>query len=163
MKSGISIALILFTGLFHFSCTKDEQVDTESSFEVSIDEELAPYFEAFREAAASRGVSVDYETLQIHGRIENIPERDILGQCRVNSNSPDVIAIDEGYWESSDEMEREFIVFHELGHCALGRDHLDTRNLNGTCVSIMHSGSGRCRLIYREGTREEYLDELFSD
>ena len=162
MRSGKILATIFSLCLFLFSCSKEAPDEPESKV-LFIDEELAPYFESFRQAASSRGIVVDFEELEIEGQIENIRERDILGQCRVNSNLPDVVAIDEGYWNTSDEMEREFIVFHELGHCVLGRDHLDSRNVNGTCVSIMHSGSGRCRLTYNEETRENYLDELFAN
>ncbi len=56
---------------------------------------------------------------------------------------------------------REFVVFHELGHCDLGRDHRDEAFDNGVCVSIMRSGLGDCRDYYHPRTREGYLDELF--
>ncbi len=143
------------------ACTKDEPQEPE--VELFIDEELVLYFDAFREEAALRGIEVDYEALNLEGRIENIRDRDVLGQCRVNSAEPDEVVIDEFYWNGIDDDEREFIVFHELGHCVLNRDHLDTSSASGRCLSIMHSGTGRCRFTYNASTRSGYLDELFSN
>lgn len=36
------------------------------------------------------------------------------------------IHLDEDYWEKSDEYEREALIFHELGHCVLDREHDDS-------------------------------------
>ena len=54
------------------------------------------------------------------------------------------------------------IVFHELGHCVLVRDHLDDADSEGNCLSMMHSGLGDCEFRYNGSTRNVYLDELFS-
>ena len=87
---------------------------------------------------------------------------DKVGQCLTYNNGSRQINIDKNYWKASDEMEREFLIFHELGHCFLSRTHLDERMINGTCVSIMSSGEGPCRKNYNSLTRAQYLDELFS-
>ena len=58
-------------------------------------------------------------------------------------------------------MEKEFIIYHELGHCFLDRDHLDEANADGSCVSIMHSNPGVCFFELKSENREDYLDELF--
>jgi hypothetical protein len=54
------------------------------------------------------------------------------------------------------------VVFHELGHCYLGRGHSEETHPNGVCKSIMRSGNGGCFDNYNSTTREAYLDELFS-
>ena len=72
------------------------------------------------------------------------------------------ILLDSQFWRRASEMEKEFLVFHELGHCYLGRSHLDEVAQNGNCQSMMNSGMGNCRINYNSQTRNEYLDELFS-
>jgi len=57
-------------------------------------------------------------------------------------------------------MQKERLVFHELGHCVLNRSHLETVGTDGHCLSIMNSAQ-RCSDNYNAQTREKYLDELF--
>ncbi|MEL6124666.1 MAG: hypothetical protein AAFR14_13205, partial [Bacteroidota bacterium] len=57
---------------------------------------------------------------------------------------------------------REYIIFHELGHCVLFRDHVDACFANNTWTSIMRSGHGSCFDNYTSRTRPYYIDELFS-
>jgi len=66
------------------------------------------------------------------------------------------------FWETASFAEKEYVVFHELGHCALNRRHLDTKNADGTCLSMMQSGNGSCKMNYNAQNRSKYLDELFS-
>jgi hypothetical protein len=49
-----------------------------------------------------------------------------------------------------------------LGHCALNRRHTDATNKDGTCISMMQSGNGSCKMVYNAQNRSKYLDELFS-
>ena len=61
------------------------------------------------------------------------------------------------------ERFREYIVFHELGHCERLRAHREDADEEGICVSIMASGTGECSDSYTAATREELLDELFDE
>jgi hypothetical protein len=42
------------------------------------------------------------------------------------------VVLNDAWWELASETERRVLVFHELGHCALGRDHLDTSKVVNT-------------------------------
>ena len=44
-------------------------------------------------------------------------------------------------WESDGPVEREQLIWHELGHCAMGRDHNNKLLPNGHAESIMNSSS----------------------
>lgn len=33
------------------------------------------------------------------------------------------IQLDQKYWDNADDLDRESLMFHELGHCVLNRDH----------------------------------------
>lgn len=44
---------------------------------------------------------------------------DAVGEC---SDGPS-ITIDRGYWNTADDASREHVMYHEMGHCILGRQH----------------------------------------
>ncbi|MEM9548245.1 MAG: hypothetical protein AAGA77_19845 [Bacteroidota bacterium] len=131
---------------------------------VRLDEELEPFWILFEEEAAERGIVFDNGVEQIEGYLQNIVDNGVIGACRRNDGEGRnrSVFIDKPYWVTATQLEKEYVVFHELGHCFLLLDHDDTENDNGECVSIMASGLGNCRDNYNELTREELLDELFS-
>lgn len=127
-----------------------------------VDSQLVPHFLSFETAAKERGISIDLSAAQIIGKIEELHEDNIAGQCSYISNRPNEITLDLTFWNQASNSYREYIVFHEIGHCYLNRDHLDTSLRNGACTSIMRSGTGNCQDNYNSQTRAYYLDELFS-
>lgn len=140
--------------LFSISCgNKNDELKT--------DDELIPYFEIFAQEGANRGIIVDYEEARIEGLIQNIPQRDVLGQCFKNTQRPRKVVIDRESWSESDEARKQFLIFHELGHCFLDRDHYDAQDGDGVCRSIMHSTLQTCDFKLTDDNREYYLDELF--
>ncbi|MEM8968008.1 MAG: hypothetical protein AAGE93_16435 [Bacteroidota bacterium] len=156
------ICLVIFS-----ACQEDEEVIEEiEPREVGypgVEEALWVYFDRFEEEAFSRGININLRTANITGRIDEIDENRVLGQCnfgfrRFDSNR---ITIDETFWDRSSDRGREFVVFHELGHCFLNRGHREATDRGGVCSSIMRSGTGSCRDNYNQFTRNGYLDELF--
>jgi hypothetical protein len=97
----------------------------------------------------------------ITGSIDEIEAENVLGRCSYNSHLPEHVTIDKTFWTGAGAWAREFVVFHELGHCELLRDHFAGRNTDGSCVSLMRSGLVECRDNYNSATRSRYLDELF--
>jgi len=136
------------------SCGKTEN-------ELMVDAELKVYFDRFEEEAALRGVTISLADAAIEGFIDNIPETDVAGQCTHNSARPNVVTIDATFWSTYTDLEKEYLVFHELGHCFLNRSHLDSTTNNGICKSIMNSGTTNCVLNYNTLNRSDYLNELF--
>jgi len=111
----------------------------------------------------ARGINVDYDLIEIDGKIENITGGSrVAGQCQSNSAKPNLVTVDLNFWNRSNDITREFVIYHELGHCYLDRGHLDDANPDGTCVSIMHSGIGDCTNVFNSSTRSDFLDELFN-
>ena len=135
--------------------------DTTNGYDL-VDERLWIYFNSFEEEAVARGLDVNLRSARISGTIENIDEENIAGSCHFNRFQPGAVTIDLNFWDRSTFLAREFVVFHELGHCALWRDHEDSSDQFGRCISIMRSGLGDCRDNYSLRTRKAYLDELFS-
>lgn len=126
-----------------------------------IDNRLRPYFNAFKEEAATRGMDIDFRLLKVDGYIQSIPEQGVAGQCQTNTNNTTAVVVQPLYWDNINEFDKEFLIFHELGHCVLKREHLDEANPDGTCVSIMNSGGIFCDINYNSRTRDQYIDELF--
>ncbi len=143
--------------LLILSCTVDEEAN------LFVDTDIAPYFERFVEEGSERGHDIDLVAMEIEGMIESLNEEGVLGQCVHDNLNPDRVVIDADFWNKSTDLHREFLVFHELGHCVLGRGHLDTRDAEGKCISIMNAGSATCRSNYTIATRATYLDELFQN
>jgi len=129
---------------------------------IEIDSEILPVIEAFEISAASRGRIINIQDEGV-GAIFDETTDNAAGQCIAKANGDHYIRIDPDYWNKASAMEKEFLVFHELGHCILGRSHDDSSLAGGTCMSMMTSGLGGCKIDYSLSTREEYIDELFSN
>ena len=153
---GLRVAMASFLFLFLISCAEDIDVALE------IDPEIKPIFEAFEGAASNRGMIISMLDEGV-GAVFAATTDNAAGQCVAKSNGEHYIRIDEDYWKKASALEKEFLVFHELGHCVLGRSHDDTSSANGACMSMMTSGLGGCRLNYSSQTREGFIDELFSN
>lgn len=134
-----------------FSCSKDEAV--------TVDGALQPLFDDFALEAKSRGLNLDMATYS--GIFMELTENNVAAKCQTISNGSKRVVVDQSFWNSASTMQREFVVFHELGHCVLNRPHLDDAKQDGSCVSMMESGLGLCSMNYTKQTRSAYLDELF--
>ncbi len=130
---------------------------------VEVDTSLQDYYERFIDEAAVRGLDIEDATYQVNARIGEISEPNVIGQCSWNQTHVHNILVDEDYWRTASDLQREFLMFHELGHCVLGLDHNDSADARGNCSSIMSSGTGNCRVLYTNTNRKILLDELFSN
>ena len=127
-----------------------------------VDERLWTYFERFEAEGQARGLDIDLVAANISGVIENLEGEHIAGQCTTFGNfRPREVTIDTEFWNASSNLFKEFIIFHELGHCYLNRDHREEAFANGRCVSLMRSGTLNCRDNYNLATRDAYIAELF--
>jgi len=140
--------------------------------DLEIDDRLVPYYERFTSEAALRGVTFDPQDAQIEGyidQLDNLVGGDILGFCQQpRPRFPlSSIYIDESFWAGATDLQREYVVFHELGHCFLNRDHPqpDPVDSLGNCSSIMAAGDANCNGLesYNEDRRPLLLDELFAN
>ncbi len=150
MKNVIYILIVFCI----YSCTKADHI--------SIDPNLQEYYDLFIEEANKRSVTLSPEATNVTMHFTDIPSSQVLGQCRYNPKAPNNVEIDFHHWNTFDDETKEFVVFHELGHCILDRDHRDDIDSSGRCESIMHSYKGLCIFEYFGSNREGYLDELFT-
>ncbi len=163
-----SLILLIFTLITFSACQEDTFFENTETLESTVnkqfpaaDQRLWSYFEAFEREAAERGLDYDLVDLGIVGVIEEISEEHVAGTCTFGGSDPHLVRIDRTFWNNSTPIIKEFIIFHELGHCVLLRDHLEACDPNGFYISLMRSGLGDCRDNYTANTRERYTDELF--
>ena len=158
----LELSCFLLIGFFVYSCEK-----TEDKFEKAypgVDEELWKYFQTFEVEGQARGYQIDLIDAGITGEITTIHStfnNSFAGLCNA-AKSHKAILIDNSFWDRSNEMSRELVVFHELGHCYLGLNHSTNLPSGGFCKSIMRPGNGNCLDRYDSSTREQLIDELFS-
>lgn len=87
---------------------------------------------------------------------EKLENSNWAGVCYFGRNGKRWIEISQKYWNLYDEYGREELIFHELGHCVLGRDHDDSlMDLNG-----YHQIPTSIMLSYTFGNLNYYRDNL---
>jgi len=157
----LAFLLLLFTFTL-ISCAEDFMAEPEIRSYPNVQQSLWGHFEDFEHEARIRGLEIDLNAHDLTASISEIEDDGVAGVCQYGNHQTNNVIIDADFWDRTGFSSREFVVFHELGHCVLSRDHREAQNANGSCISIMASGTGDCRFNYTTLTRESYLDELFS-
>lgn len=145
----------LFSGLI--SCTEEAPFVMEEE----VASVLIPHFQSFALEAEKYDVYIDWSVERISASLGTVTDDGASGQCLKYTNGRHEIRIDKNYWDRINANEKEFVIYHELGHCLLNRGHLDDMDDNGLCISIMTSGEFECQKRYNQNTRNRYLEELF--
>ena len=162
--------LLLLASAALVSCDKAEPATLPTTEQVvppgeirypGVDAELQEYFARYELEASLRGIEVDLGASDVRGFLVEIDDEGVAGTCTFNPAEPNTLRVDLETWEAVSASFREYIVFHELGHCERLRAHREAEDPSGRCESIMASGTEGCTPAYRPDTREAYLDELF--
>ena len=82
-----------------------------------------------------------------------------VGLCTTEGDEPPLIEIDAVEWYKFTDAEQEELLFHELGHCLLNRDHDETYLTNNIPSSIMYPDVIRNDIYIKY--RAYYWKELF--
>ena len=89
-----------------------------------VDPPFAPFLESFRKDAAARGI---HNLRRPAIRMAELPDREAklyYGFCRRRKDNITVV-INVRYWGSLTEGRQKRLIYHELGHCLLGRRHME--------------------------------------
>jgi hypothetical protein len=141
--------IIILIALLFIGCGKPNSPTNP----VVVDPDLVPYFARFSQTI---GVSTD----GIAGQFATL-RSPAVGLCTLYNDSRKVIQIDSDYWSKASDDQKEQLVAHECGHCAMGLQHIPTVNEFNCPVSIMYPqvfGNSHC---YVEN-RDYYFQELRS-
>lgn len=152
------LTLLIFIPLLFFSCLGE---GTQY-----IPEDFTPYVDEFFQEAQARGHDLkleDYTISIIYRELRTTSPDNRIGEC--SRTGQHQIRIDPDYWARATEKERRLLMFHELGHCILLRDHRSVQDDRGLCFSIMNDGRvGRCERNINDDDWWNYLvDELFDE
>lgn len=157
----IAVSLILI-----FSSCRVEEASIPN---INVEEDFVPYVNAFIEEGAKRGHEIDFEDTGLTIVFGNIPTAsascsEIAGP---NEGSHQII-VNKNAWEALNDTLRERLIFHELGHCELGRIHKNDKFSDGSWRSIMRGDplsqvDERLPVPYFGFRRDYYIDELFND
>jgi hypothetical protein len=146
---------LFFSLVVALSCSKDDDTkpDVASDFQ--------PYLERFKSEASARNVNLNYDKL----KIEFVDQASLPNYCGWGDFSPPHVRIvqSDGCWNTRSDADKEILIFHELGHSMLQRQHFNDTLPNGDYKSMMFDG--RQFGIYIATTperRQYYLDELFN-
>lgn len=159
-----SVLFLVFIVLFG-ACNKEQETV------YSVPDELQSFIDTLVSEAAERGIALDVSDnliIEYGLRTEGV----LCGSC-VFIGKQRKIEIDSEHKCWSDEVTREALMLHMLGHCVLNRiDHDDDLLPNGDVKSLMNgevidqyacifdlSGDNNCNNLYK---RDYYLDELFN-
>ena len=140
-------------------------------FEYNVPQEFEVYVQRFITEAKARGHIIAINNLII--QYEYSQSFQYCAASNVVSSQNDVQKIiyvrAQQCWQNNAQLET--LLFHELGHCILGRDHDMSLLPKGYPKSIMYTGdialyspcvyalADSCNKLYR---RSYYLDELFN-
>ena len=141
--------LIFLISLNLFACGRAGEEFELLSVEVA--EECRPYFELFREVTGQSASNVSCGFAPANNFAENI-----LGYCSFGAGW--YILVNSDRWPSLGPGQREALLLHELGHCALGRKHNDIQ-VDGRPASIM--ATYLVDEVNYQANRDEYLKELW--
>lgn len=105
-----------------------------------------------------RRISIKIEPLYVEG----LPHAE--GSCQVSERNDPVIVLNQGGWKVYGEFSREIVIFHELGHCILHREHDDrTIERNGETIPISIMNAHVLDVNDYLLNRDYYLQELFQN
>lgn len=164
--------LILTIALSLSACKKEDDLfvtqpdkETYQETQTTIAPAFDVYVQRFIEEGKARGLNIDLESKNITIQFTNINQQEspnVVGMCSYDGRFHNDITIDIAFWGRASGLQKEFILFHELGHCYLYRGHRSDALSNGTCASIMRGAEPGCTDAYNAATRNYYINELFS-
>lgn len=88
-----------------------------------VNEELRPYLDKYLDYKEQQLGTREYHPMDI--MFVSLDDTSV-GRCYWY---PRMIQIDQEYWDIASEKSRESLMFHELGHCDLDRDHSNPDSL----------------------------------
>lgn len=166
--------LLILAVILLSSCAKEVE---SNSRHVSIETaDLEEIYESFAEEAKARGIEfTKFETLEIsleenignYGGVcsEHVDREFDKDKLQQVAKKKLTVKISKSNWEYIPAEQKEILLFHELGHCLLGKKHRDAVELSfegsnypSSIMFIRHQAILPRAYI---ANRAYYIDELF--
>jgi len=161
------LLLPIILSSFLITCTKAGFTPT-----YQVNEEFTKEVRSFFEEASNRGISLDTTNLilDFDENLSNVT----CGECNSfhSDGTQRRVGINPNLQCWDNQFEKEALIFHELGHCLLGRVHENDTLPNGDPKSMMVSSNvslySPCKYVFGDVAdcnnvhkRAYYIDELF--
>ena len=164
MRLSIWLLLFLLTG-----CRREPEPAHALTYQVP--EEVIPFVEQFKAEALQRGQTLPVNDLIVQFGKTSAENICAVSLIRQNQTPVITISIDPNCWKSAYKEAKEALIFHELGHCILKRDHRNDRLPDGSYTSLMNLDDvgiyATCQYPIdnspcdKRPRRAYYIDELF--
>ena len=158
---------IVATLLTVYSCSSEGTIE-EPSKKIEVDLKFQEYLDRFIEEGANRGYDIDFSDTGLSIQFETVPTgaAGVCSELGTGTTGSHRIGIRKTYWETLTDIQKERLIFHELGHCELNRPHDNQVLSNGDWKSIMRGDPlppDKTPIVNYTGTRRDYyIDELFA-
>lgn len=164
------LLLLTLTVLFINACgvplslRNDRRQKTDESRQfATTDSAFATYVATFEQQGAQKTGNPDFRIGDIPINFGDTENPHFQGVCFEYSDGTKEIIIQKNWWDNVDQSYRESLLFHELGHCRLGREHDNTlvpsndgdKKLSMMSAVIVNSNE-------YSANRDAYLTELFT-
>ncbi len=156
--------LVVLSFLVIVACSDDGRV-AEMPAIYDVDPEFEPYVQEFIIEAEKRGQTFDFRETGLSIKFSEFPLTNANGRCFLGQYR---IEIDKLDWFSFSELFRSYLLFHELGHCALNRRHRNDKFSDGSWKSVLKGDpfvefDARKPVPYFGFRKDYYIDELFDE
>lgn len=139
MKKMLLVLILILS-----ACGKSRQVDPV----------FDSYIETFKAEGLKRGKTVEVNFSVV--LVDSLESQNYGGIC--NSEGVQIL---KSLWNDSSSNTKEALIYHELGHCALGRQHSETRRTDGFPESVMVANWSSASFAIQYLSMSAYWDELF--
>lgn len=156
----VSYFFTCFSLLLLFSACKEPEPAVIDLAPVDFSQlEYGDYLQRFNDKAVEKGLDIEQELAQL--------TVDVTYSYAENEICNNVLLLSEDYEIFFGQNYIEQILFHQIAHCVLGREHTDEKLPNGEWKSIMRNkpylGNEAQSIDYNGQKKEYYLEELFDE
>lgn len=156
MRTTALFIVLSFLTIFFQNCAKPS--DVMNAFHVpdfTTDPEFAPFIRDFEVLYKRSTSEIPIGFADLGPGLAGVCYRTAVGGQIVAA----FIKIDKAVWPTMSRYQQMNLIFHELGHCALNRNHTPVNSVLVCPVSLMHP-----QVLTTECLKQhlaEYIDELF--
>jgi hypothetical protein len=123
-----------------------------------IDPELASYVEYFEDAANQYNVDLPMKNLFV-SFVDSFPVQGWVGLCESGNGLSKYVSIHRAYFKKAPSEIKYALVIHELGHCVVGKPHVEGYLSDHCPKSVMHPSDGLFGCFFKH--QDYYFKELF--
>lgn len=121
----------------------------------AVQEEFKPYYSEFIDDLNLRNRRVSYSGIAI--KFDKMKSSNNVGECHY-SYPKHTVKINRTFWDVSSNTTKKIIIYHELGHCMLYKEHSEKLNSINQPVSIMYPRVLYASVFLRDEL--QYINEL---